>query len=134
MGNISIKLNLTQLKHVKREFTGKDGQSKILCLVLPIEENKIFQGEKGMYLDITAIEIKNKSGDSKDTHLLKQSFGKEIYDAMTTEERESYPILGNAIQWGRQEPNPVKSDALSESTVDQYFDNKNDDEESDLPF
>lgn len=132
MGNISIKINVAQLKHVKREFTGKDG-NKVLCLVIPIDENKMFQGEKGVYLDITAIEIKNKTGDSKDTHLLKQSFSKEVYDGMTQGERESYPILGNAIQWGRQEPNPVHSNAISESAVDAYMDSKAEDPD-DLPF
>lgn len=133
MGNISIKLNLSQLKHIKREFQGKDPNKKVLCLVIPIEENQIFQGEKGMYLDITAIEIKNKQGDSKDTHLLKQNFPKEIYDAMSQSERESMPILGNAIQWGRQEPNPVQSNAISESVVDEYNQQKEEDLDP-LPF
>lgn len=131
MGNISIKINMAQLKHIKKEFTGKDG-NKVMCLVIPIEENKMFLGEKGVYLDITAIEIKNKQGDSKDTHLLKQSFSKEFYESLTQEQKESYPILGNAIQWGRQEANPVHSDALSDSAVDEYIDGKEDD--TDLPF
>lgn len=131
MGNISIKINMAQLKHIKKEFTGKDG-NKVLCLVVPIEENKMFLGEKGVYLDITAIEIKNKSGDSKDTHLLKQSFSKEFYESLTQEQKESYPILGNAIQWGRQEANPIQSDALSESAIDQYKDEK--EEHDPLPF
>ena len=85
MGNISIKLNLKQLSHVEREMTGKDGK-KIKCLIIPIEENKLFVGEKGVYLDITAIEIKDRSKfteSQKDTHLLKQSFSKDIYDAMS---------------------------------------------------
>jgi hypothetical protein len=132
MGNISIKINMTQLKHIKKEFTGKEG-NKVLCLVIPIDENKMFQGEKGVYLDITAIEIKNKNGDSKDTHLLKQSFSKDVYEAMSQDERESYPILGNAIQWGRQEANPVQSNAISESAVDAYNDSKTE-EHDDLPF
>jgi len=131
LGNISIKINMAQLKHIKKEFTGKDG-NKVLCLVVPIEENKMFLGEKGVYLDITAIEIKNKSGDSKDTHLLKQSFSKEFYESLTQEQKESYPILGNAIQWGRQEANPIQSDALSESAIDQYKDEK--EEHDPLPF
>lgn len=132
MANISIKINMAQLKHIQREYTGKSGD-KVMCLVIPIAENKMFVGEKGVYLDLTAIEIKNKTGDSKDTHLIKQNFGKEVYEAMYEEERNSYPILGNAIQWGRVEANPVKSDALSESAVDQYNDSK-DEEHDDLPF
>lgn len=132
MGNISVKLNLAQLKHVKREMTGKNGD-KVEVLIIPIKENELFVGEKGVYLDITAIEIKNKVGDSKDTHLLKQSFPKEMYDAMSEEQKQSYPILGNAIQWGRQEPAPVQSEALSESAVDAYMDQAGE-EADDLPF
>lgn len=131
MGNISIRLNLRQLKHVRRTMTGQDGR-KLDVIILPIEENQFYVGEKGDYLDITAIEIKNKVGDSKDTHLLKQSFPKEMYDAMSEEQKQSYPILGNAIQWGRQEPAPVQSEALSESAVDAYMDQAGDDDG--LPF
>jgi hypothetical protein len=128
MGNISIRLNIRQLRHVEREMKGKDG-NMIKVLIIPVEENKLFVGEKGVYLDITAIEIKNKTGDSKDTHLLKQSFSKEVYDAMTEQERLACPILGNAIQWGRQEPPPVASSALSDSAVDAYQE-----EGEDIPF
>lgn len=98
MANISIKLNLKQLKHVEKEITGKGGK-KVKCLIIPIVENRIYEGEKGSYLDITAIEIKNKTGDSKDTHLLKQNFAKEVYEKMTDEEKKAEPILGNAILW-----------------------------------
>lgn len=130
MGNISVKLNLRQLIHIEREVTGKDG-SKVKCLVIPIKANRLFEGDKGTYLDITAIEIKNKVGDSKDTHLLKQNLSKEVYDAMTEEQRNAMPILGNAIQWGRREAEPNTSTELSESAVDQYLDNEPPD---DLPF
>lgn len=134
MSNISIKLNLRQLKHVEREMTNKDGK-KIKVLILPVEENMIFQGEKGAYLNLTAIEIKDRSkfsADQKDTHLVKQDIKKEIYDAMSEDQRRSMPILGNAILWGRQEAAPQESGELSASAVDQYMDNS--DEESDLPF
>lgn len=136
MANISIKLNLKQLKHVEREMTGKDGKTKIKCLIIPITENMIFEGEKGAYLNMTAIEIKDRSNMSatqKDTHLIKQDIPKDKYDTMTDEERKSYPILGNAILWGRQEPAPVQSSELSDSAVDQYNDN-NPEEPDDLPF
>jgi len=128
MGNISIKLNLKQLKHVEREMTGKNGK-KIRVLVIPVDKNNLFEGDKGTYLDITAIEIKNKKGDSKDTHLLKQNVSKEIYEIMSESERMGMPILGNAIQWGKREPDANTSDEFSGSAVDQYNDG-----EDDLPF
>lgn len=130
--NISIKVNLKQLKHVEREMTNKDGK-KIKVLILPVEENMIFQGEKGSYLNLTAIEIKDRSkfsADQKDTHLIKQDIPKEKYEAMSEEARKAMPILGNAIAWGRQEAAPVASSELSESAVDQYMDEADDS----LPF
>ena len=111
MGNISIKLNLRQLKHVQKTMKGINGDVEVL--IIPIKENSIFNGEKGAYLDITAIEIKDRSkfgADQKDTHLLKQSFTKEVYDAMSDEEKKACPILGNAIVWGSRESEPQSSD------------------------
>ena len=125
---------MRQLKHVEKEMTGQGGK-KIKVLIIPIEENNIFQGEKGAYLNITAIEIKDRSkfaADQKDTHLLKLDMPKEKYDAMTDEQKKAMPILGNAILWGRQEAAPQESSELSSSAVDQYMDSQ--DEESDLPF
>ena len=128
MGNISIKLNLKQLKHVEREMKGKDG-NKIRVLILPVAENHLFEGDKGTYLDLTAIEIKNKKGDSKDTHLIKQDLPKAVYEKMSEEQRKSTPIVGNAILWGRREPEPNKSESFSDSAIDQY-----NDDHDDLPF
>jgi len=128
MGNISIKLNLKQLKHIEREMKGKDGK-KIRVLIFPVSENNFYEGDKGTYLDMTAIEIKNKKGDSKDTHLVKQNLPKEVYSNMTDEEKKSTSILGNAILWERREPEPNTSDSFSGSEVDKY-----EESEDDLPF
>lgn len=133
MANISLKVNLRQLKHVQREMTNKDGK-KFNVLIIPIDENMIYQGEKGSYLNMTAIEIKDRSkfsADQKDTHLIKQDIPKEKYDAMSEEERKAMPILGNAILWGRQESAPQESSEFSNSAVDQYM---NSEEHDDLLF
>lgn len=98
MGNISTKLNLAGLKSVVQKKKGKSGD--IDCLVIPIDQNHLFRGEKGIYLDLTHLEVKNKKGDSKDTHLVKQSLPKDVYEAMTDEEKKATPILGNSILWG----------------------------------
>lgn len=75
------------------------------------------------------MEIKNKVGDSKDTHLVKQSLDKDLYNSMTKEEQRAMPILGNAILWGRREPEPQTTNSLSESAVDQH-----EEDFDDLPF
>ena len=133
MANISFKINLKQLKHVEREMKGQ-GDKMIKCLIIPLDENMIFQGEKGAYLNLTAIEIKDRSkfsADQKDTHLIKQDIPKEKYEAMSEEQRKAMPILGNAILWGRQEAPPVESSELSNSAVDAY---NSQNEGPDLPF
>ena len=56
-------------------------------MVIPIEENQFVDGEKGVYLNLAGFEIKEKKGDSKDTHLVKQSFKKEVYEKMTEDEK-----------------------------------------------
>jgi len=127
MANISINLNLQQLKHVVREIKGKRG--KIKCLVIPVDENNFIEGEKGIYLNIQAFELKNKKPDSKDTHILKQSFSKEIFEIMSDEEKRAMPILGNAIYWARRDAEPQQSDSFTGSAVDEH-----EDDQDDLPF
>lgn len=104
MNNISIDLNLRQLKHAV--ITTKKGAK---CLLIPIAENQLIEGEKGIYLNATGFEIKNKSDDQKNTHLVKQSFKKEVYEAMSDEQKKAMPILGNLTVWSgsKSEPEPV---------------------------
>lgn len=115
MANISVKLNLAGLKHSRKVLKGQSGE--IDCLIIPINENRLYIGEKGLYLDLTCIEIKDRSKqapDQKDTHLIKQSFAKEVYEAMTEDERKSYPILGNAILWGSNPNEPQLTEPIGE--------------------
>lgn len=102
MSNISTKLNLAGLKHSRMNMKGQSGM--VDCLIIPIDANMLYKGEKGLYLDLTHLEIKDRSKQSegqKDTHLVKQSFQKEVYEKMTDEEKRSFPILGNTIVWGQ---------------------------------
>ena len=101
---ITAKLNLRQLSHA---FMTTPKGTKVI--VLPIAENNLFEGEKGLYLDLVGFEIKNpKTGE--DTHLLKQSFSKEKLAAMPDDVKKALPILGNArilsgqAQHGEAEP------------------------------
>ena len=53
---ITGKLNLLNLHAVKRFEKGAAGP--VECLIIPIEKNKLFIGEKGVYLDFIGFEIK----------------------------------------------------------------------------
>lgn len=122
MSNISIKVNLRQLKNTVKSFKKQDG-SLVDCLVIPVKDNHLFEGEKGIYLDLSAFEIKNKVGESKDTHLIKQSLPKEVYGVMTDDQKKELPILGNAIVWGSREADTVEAGIVS-----------SEEETDDLPF
>lgn len=117
---ISGKLNLMQLKAAIRRMDGKNGP--IDCVIIPIEANHLFQGDKGIYLDIIAFENKTKNDAIKDTHLVKQSLPKEILGAMSDEEKKSQPIIGNLRVWGEW----TESESQSDMTVQ--------DEITGLPF
>src|SRR5690606_35561326 len=94
MGNISTRLNLLAIPGaVKHELEGKNGK-KVAAVVIPIEYANLYNGEKGVYLDLIAFDLKNPREVSKDTHLVKQSLSKE-------KQTEDMPILGSHVAWGQ---------------------------------
>ena len=104
---ITGHLNFMYLKAAIRLLKGKDG-GMVECVVLPIEANNLFKGEKGLYFKWIAFESKQEG--SKDTHLIKQSFDKEKREEMGEEQIKALPILGNLRVWGpREESEPVSS-------------------------
>ncbi len=121
MKNFAVKLNLTQLNSITKEFKGKKG--KVKCIVIPIKENNLFQGEKGVYLDLSGIALKNPKYPKQQTHLIKQNLPKEIYEKLTDEKKKSLPIIGNGLMFNHREPDRVESTSLNESDI-----------EDDLPF
>lgn len=92
--NYNLKLDLAKLKNVAvANINGKSGNS-VKCVIIPVDYNNIFLSEKGgIYLDFGCYELKNEQyGQS---HLVKPSLPKEIYEAMTEEERKQQPIVGS---------------------------------------
>lgn len=122
--NITTKLNLSGLKSVIKPQRFQDGSMQD-CLVIPIDKNNLFKGEKGIYLELTHIPLKEPGKDGrKDTHLVKQNIPKEVYEAMTDEEKQATPIIGNTIVWAGGASNHVGNAA---APVEQK-------EDDDLPF
>jgi hypothetical protein len=117
---ITGKLNLLNLICVKQMVRGKAGD--VECLVIPIEKNKLYVGEKGIYLDIIAFEIKEQKEGRKDTHLVKQSFSKDEREAMTEDQLKAIPILGSLnVGTFTQEKEPVSSAATLTAEDDLPF-------------
>lgn len=108
MSRISGKINLLNLHGVIKQMKGELGP--VECLIIPLEKNKLFKGEKGIYLDVIAFEIEKQKEGQKDTHIVKQSFSKEVREKMTEEQLKALPILGNLQVWdGVSESAPVSS-------------------------
>lgn len=118
MSSISAKINLTTLKSVITTRKGKSGE--IEGIFIPIKENNLFKSDKGnVYLDLNAFELKEKKEDG-DTHLIKQSLPKDVYQSLSDEEKKALPIIGNLKVWGGASSNETETTFI--------------DEDSDLPF
>ena len=91
--NIGIKLNLQALNGAfLKNLTGRTATKR--CLIIPVDDNPaMFIGEKGTYLNMVGLEVKNSQYG--DTHLLKGDIPKDVYEAMTDDQRNAQPILGN---------------------------------------
>ena len=96
---ITLNVNLGNLKSAVRTLKGQNGD--IECLVIPIKQNNLFKGKKGVYLKIVAFELKEKKTDRKDTHLLKQSYTQDEMKVMTEQQKEAIPLLGGLIDWDK---------------------------------
>ena len=94
-----------------------------ILVIIPVDDAGLFVGEKGVYLNMTAIEMRDPK--YSETHCVKVSFDKDRYDAMSEEERNSQPIIGGMKQLER------KATEMSVGSLDgsQVFTDYND-----LPF
>jgi len=61
MSNISVKINLRQLKSAVR--TMKSASGDVECLIIPIVAKHLVKGEKGVYIDLMGFELKDKKPD-----------------------------------------------------------------------
>lgn len=118
MGHMLINLRLSGLKRTGRAQM-KDGKGGTFdCLVIPIAENNLYVSEKNeIFINLVGWE----SGKLKNnqTHLLKQSFDREVMEKMTDDQKKELPILGHIS------PKPEKR----EEATEQY-----EPESDDLPF
>lgn len=123
MSSYAIKVNLKTLKD-----TGLVNVKGRKCVLIPVDGNgEIYVGEKGIYLNLTAIEMKQAS-QFGDTHFLKGNLDKDAFAKLTEEERKALPIVGNMRPIERrQAEQPAEPIADGDITPA-------DDDEEDLPF
>ncbi|WP_418894204.1 hypothetical protein [Limibacterium fermenti] len=120
MSNLSIKVNLMRvpgalLLNLKGKLETKQ------CVVIPVEDSGLYVGEKGVYLNLTAIEYKERKYD--DSHFVKMSVDREVYEGMTEDERLAIPIVGGLKPIV---PKKMPSGGMMDITDAEYAD--------DLPF
>jgi len=120
--NLSIKVNLTKIPGAALVNLKGNTETK-KCIVIPVEDANLFIGEKGVYLNMTALQYKEQK--YADTHFLKQSLDKEVYNAMTKEQQDAMPVIG-----GVKSIVPAQMDATAEMEVVPPVEG----EGSDLPF
>lgn len=122
MANFSIKTDLLKLKGAfVTNLKGKTATKR--CLIIPVDDAGLFIGEKGVYLNLTAIEMQNPK--FSETHCVKVSLDKKRYEAMSEEERKAQPIIGGMKQLERQ---------ATEMPVTSQIDGSQAFPDDDLPF
>lgn len=113
MSRLNFSINLMKLKNtgISCLNSARSGLTK-KCLIIPIDDNKLSVTEKGVYLNLVAFESEKAENQS---HLIKQSFSKEILEKMSEEEKLSYPILGGinkpVVPTGETYTSPGKTEA-----------------------
>lgn len=101
MANYNLKLDLSKFNGFgKITLQGQSGQKK-RCVVLPIEDNQIFEGEKGTYIDLVCFETE---GSEYGSHMVVVSKTKEEQEhEKQTGERIRKPIVGNLKPFGNSQ-------------------------------
>ena len=91
--NLGIRIDALKFSGAfMRNLKGKTATKR--CLIIPVDDNpNIFLGEKGCYMNFTAVEVNNPQFG--DTHLIKADLPKEVYEQMSDEQRNAQPIFGN---------------------------------------
>jgi hypothetical protein len=128
--NYGIKLDLLKLEGAfVRDLQGKTATKR--CIIIPVEDNDIFVGRKGCYLDLTAIEMANPQYG--ETHLVKRDIPKAKRDVMTDDQRRAIPIVGGLkpIQPREQQQSPQQSPV---SNAEPYNTQEAEEGGEELPF
>lgn len=134
MGNFQGKLDFLKFKNsCVISVKGKTGEKK--GVFVPIEDNGLFvttdenNKAKGAYFNFAVFENK-QVGKYGDTHMIKQSIGKDARSKMSDEEKRAIPILGNMKPMELQNASVPQNDIVTTASPDAPQDN----DDSDLPF
>lgn len=112
---LEVKLNLGALNKAVVVKNSK----KRKAILIPFDDNFVFEGEKGVYLSLNAFEMKDVKFNS--THLLKLKIPSEIYKAMSDDEKKSMPIVGSIDKFTSECQNVQQIEVQSDDFSDLPF-------------
>ena len=118
MKNLSIKIDLLKIKHSGIANLTNKKKEKIKCLVIKLDNEDLYIGEKGIYLSLTGYAVEDSKFNQ--THILKINYDKEFFDKMSDEEKKNNPIIGNIKEFEKKEMSETLKDIINS--------------EEDLPF
>lgn len=133
-----IKLDLAKLTNAfVHEVQGRT--RTVQCVCIPINDNHIFKSERGgLYLDLQATPLKKLMYGQ--THLVKPMVGSENWKAMSEDERNAIPIVGNMTPTNpdnTEKPQTATERYNGDNNSGGYVSNNynsNSQEDDDMPF
>ena len=109
MSKLGLRLNLLAFKNAAiLNCKGKTSTKR--CIVIPVDDNDLYVGEKAVYCNLVAFDANLQDGK---THLIKPSIKKDVWDKMTEEERKAIPIIGDVKPFGVVDAAIANPDGLS---------------------
>lgn len=124
MENLLISVNLTKLNRVGRVLLDDHNGKKIDCIAIPIAYNQLsVSANNEVYLNMVAWASENLRDGQ--THMVKPSVPKVIYEKMSEEQKRAIPIIGNV----KPKEKKVELETYSYSAQQQPVDDG-----KDLPF
>ena len=118
MKNLSIKIDLLKIKHSGIVNLTNKKKEKIKCLIIKLDNEDLYIGEKGIYLNLTGYAVEESKFNQ--THILKINYDKDFFDKMSDEEKKNTPIIGNIKEFEKKEMSETLKDIINS--------------EEDLPF
>ena len=123
--NMQVRINLTDIKGAAVVKDGKGNKG----VFVPVKSG-LFEGKKGVYLDINLYEYKNGTDRYGNSHGVKQKIPSDQYAKMSEQERRDLPFIGDGKIYGNTFQNQQQA-APEQGSVTVFAPNSDTDE---IPF
>lgn len=112
MKNLSVRIDLLKVKHSGIANLINKKKEKIKYLVIKLDNEDLYIGEKGVYLNLTGYAVDEAKFNQ--THILKINYDKEFFNKMSDEEKKNTPIIGNIKEFEKKEISETLKDVICE--------------------